>query len=193
MGHRDPTDVAWYDEELAKVAVDGAPRPLTAPIEIQEYDASWPGLFAREEARIRAALGDQIVRIEHVGSTSVPGLAAKPILDIALEVPDATDEEAYVPALERAGYTLRIREPEWFEHRGLRGRNPNVNLHVFSAGCEEVDRMVVFRNRLRADRADRELYAAKKRELAARDWTYAQQYADAKTEVVLEILSRAEV
>jgi len=128
MGHRDPTDVAWYDEELAKVVVDGAPRPLTAPIEIQDYDASWPRLFAREEARIRGALGDQVVRIEHVGSTSVPGLLAKPIIDIALEVPDSTDEEAYVPALERAGYTLRIREPEWFEHRGLRGRNPNVNL-----------------------------------------------------------------
>lgn len=132
------------------------------------------------------------MRIEHVGSTSVPGLPAKPIIDIALEVPDSTDEPGYVPDMEAAGYVLRIREPEWFEHRVFKGPDTNVNLHVFSAACEEVDRMVLFRDHLRSTEADRELYARGKRELAARDWKYVQQYADAKTDVVREILARAE-
>ncbi|HSI98061.1 MAG TPA: GrpB family protein, partial [Gaiellaceae bacterium] len=144
MAHSDPTDVAWYDKELGRVTVGGA-RPLAAAIEIHDYDASWPGLYAREEARIRAALGDRVVRIEHVGSTSVPGLPAKPIVDIALEVPNSAREAAYVRDLERAGYTLRIREPEWFEHRVLTGPDENINLHVFGGGCEEVDRMLLFR------------------------------------------------
>lgn len=102
-------------------------------------------------------LGDRVVRIEHAGSTSVPGLPAKPTIDIVLEVPDSADEEAYVPDLERGGYRLSIREPEWFEHRLLKGPDPSVNLHVFSAGCEEVGAMLRFRDHLRADEADREL------------------------------------
>ena len=82
----------------------------------------------------RLALGDRVVRIEHTGSTSVPGLSAKPIIDISLEVPDSADEETYVPSLEAAGYVLTIREPDWFEHRLFKGPDTNVNLHVFSAG-----------------------------------------------------------
>jgi GrpB-like predicted nucleotidyltransferase (UPF0157 family) len=121
----------------------------------------------------------------------VPGLPAKPIIDVALEVPDSADEPAYVPEMEAAGYVLRIREPDWFEHRVFKGPDTNVNLHVFSAGCEEVDRMVLFRDRLRGNAAERELYASAKRELAARDWKYVQQYADAKTAVVEEIMARA--
>jgi GrpB-like predicted nucleotidyltransferase (UPF0157 family) len=93
--------------------------------------------------------------------------------------------------MEAAGYVLRIREPEWLEHRLFKGPDTNVNLHVFSAGCAEVDAMVLFRDHLRANVRDRELYAAAKRELAARDWKYTQQYADAKTEVVREIMARA--
>jgi GrpB-like predicted nucleotidyltransferase (UPF0157 family) len=106
-------------------------------------------------------------------------------------VPDSADEPAYVPDLEAGGYALRIREPEWFEHRVFKGPDTNVNLHVFSAGCEEVDRMVLFRDHLRSNEADRKLYANGKRELAARDWKYVQQYADAKTDVVREIMDRA--
>ena len=98
---------------------------------------------------------------------------------------------SYVPALEAAGYVLRIREPEWYEHRLFKGPDTNVNLHTFSRGCEEFDRMLVFRDRLRSDSADRALYEAAKRELAARDWKYLQQYADAKSEVVRQILLRA--
>jgi GrpB-like predicted nucleotidyltransferase (UPF0157 family) len=187
---RDPDDVAAYDRELAEVTI-GGPRPLAGPVEIHEYDPEWPRLYEREEERIRAVLGDRVIRIEHVGSTSVQGLPAKPLIDVALEVPDSADEAAYVPALEAAGYSLRIREPEWFEHRLLKGVDTDVNVHVFSAGCEEVGRMLLFRDWLRADAADRELYAAKKRELAGREWKYMQQYADAKTAVVNEIMARA--
>jgi GrpB-like predicted nucleotidyltransferase (UPF0157 family) len=192
MGLRDPNDVEAYDRELNRVTIGGA-QPLTKPIEIREYDPQWPTLYEREEARIRAILGDRVARIEHAGSTSVPGLPAKPIIDIVLEVPDSADEPAYVPDLEAAGYPLRIREPEWFEHRLFKGPDTNVNLHVFSTGEDEVDKMLLFRDWLRANAADRELYAAAKRELAARDWKYVQQYADAKSAVIREILGRAQL
>jgi GrpB-like predicted nucleotidyltransferase (UPF0157 family) len=126
-----------------------------------------------------------------VGSTSVPRLAAKPLIDIVLVVTDTTDEDAYVPPLEAAGYVLRIREPDWFEHRLFKGPDTNVNVHTFSDGCEEVDRMVGFRDWLRAHDDDRDLYLAAKRELAQRQWKYVQNYADAKSAVVREILARA--
>ncbi len=191
MTERDPADLAAYEEELAKVTI-GGPRPLLGPVEIHDYDPDWPGLYELEEARIRSALGDRVVRIEHVGSTSVPDLPAKPLIDIVLEVPDSADEPGYVPAMEAAGYVLRIREPEWFEHRLFKGPDTDVNVHVFSAGCVEVGRMILFRDWLRTNAADRELYAAAKRELAVGDWKYMQQYADAKTAVVNEIMARAE-
>jgi GrpB-like predicted nucleotidyltransferase (UPF0157 family) len=121
----------------------------------------------------------------------VPGLPAKPVVDIDLVVSDSSDEGAYVPRLEAAGYVLRIREPDWFEHRLFKGPDTNVNLHTFSDGCEEVDRMLLFRDWLREHADDRERYAQAKRELAAREWKYVQNYADAKSEVVREILARA--
>jgi GrpB-like predicted nucleotidyltransferase (UPF0157 family) len=186
----DPTDVDAYARALGEITI-GGPRPLARPIEILEYDPQWPALYAREEERIRSILGDRVVRIEHAGSTSVPGLPAKPIVDIVLEVPDSSDEVSYARDLEEAGYPLRIREPDWYEHRVFKGPDTNVNLHVFSTGCEEVGRMLRFRDHLRESAPDRDRYAAAKRELAARDWTYVQQYADAKTEVVREILDRA--
>jgi GrpB-like predicted nucleotidyltransferase (UPF0157 family) len=185
-----PDDVAAYDEALATVVV-GGPQPLTAPIEIQNYDPVWPELYAREAARVRRALGDRVMRLEHAGSTSVPGLPAKPIIDMVLEVPDSADEPGYAPVLEAVGYVLRIREPDWFEHRVFKGPDTNVNLHTFSAGCPETDRMLLFRDWLRANAADRDYYAATKRELARRDWKYVQQYADAKSGVVAEIMARA--
>jgi GrpB-like predicted nucleotidyltransferase (UPF0157 family) len=132
-----------------------------------------------------------VLLLEHVGSTSVPGLAAKPIVDIVLAVADSADEEAYVPALEAAGYVLRIREPGWFEHRLLRGAVASVNVHVFSEDCAEIERMVLFRDWLRREDADRELYERTKRELAQREWQFTQHYADAKTEVVEAIIARA--
>jgi GrpB-like predicted nucleotidyltransferase (UPF0157 family) len=186
----DTDDVAAYAERLRASWVTEPPK-LRSRIELHEYDPQWPQLFEREATRIASALGDRVARLEHAGSTSVPGLPAKPIIDVVLEVPDSADEAAYLPALEAAGYVLVIREPDWFEHRVLKGPDTNVNLHVFPAGCAEPERMLAFRDWLRANAADRELYAAAKRELAARDWTYVQQYADAKTAVVTEIMARA--
>jgi GrpB-like predicted nucleotidyltransferase (UPF0157 family) len=169
---------------LQKVEVHGK------PIELAEYDPAWPELYEREAEKIRAALGDGVRALEHAGSTSVPGLAAKPIIDIVLAVADSADEGAYVPALERAGYVLSIREPDWHEHRLLKGNNPSVNLHVFSHGSSEVERMLAFRDRLRTNEAERVLYERTKRELAQRAWTYVQDYADAKTQVVEAVLAR---
>jgi GrpB-like predicted nucleotidyltransferase (UPF0157 family) len=129
--------------------------------------------------------------LEHAGSTSVPGLAAKPIIDMLLVVADSADEPAYVPAMESTGYVLRIREPEWHQHRLFKGPDTNINLHVFSYGCPEIDRMLMFRDWLRSNDADRELYERTKRELAKQTWKYVQNYADAKTSVVEEIIARA--
>lgn len=190
MALPDPTDVAAYDDYLAKLTIGGA-EPLSDPIRICSYNAVWPVQYRAEKARIRAVLGDRVVRLEHAGSTSVPSLPAKPIIDIVLEVADSGNEPAYLPDMEAAGYVLRIREVDWFEHRLFKGPDININLHTFSANCPEVDQMLLFRDWLRNSPADRDLYAKAKRELAARDWKYGQQYADAKTAVVLEIMDRA--
>jgi GrpB-like predicted nucleotidyltransferase (UPF0157 family) len=157
-----------------------------------EYDPGWPQLFDREAARIQSVLGHRILAIEHVGSTSVPGLAAKPKIDIVLVVANSADEAAYVPALEAAGYVLKTREPDWYEHRMLKGPDTDVNLHVFSQGCTEIERMLLFRNWLRGNPEDRRLYEQTKRNLAQRSWKYMQNYADAKSDVVVEILARAQ-
>jgi GrpB-like predicted nucleotidyltransferase (UPF0157 family) len=172
---------------LGKVEVHGK------PIELVDYDPAWPGLFEREADKIRAALGQRVLGLEHAGSTSVPGLSAKPIIDIVLTVADSADEDAYVPPLEAAGYKLTIRERDWHEHRALKGTDPKVNLHVFSDGCPEIERMTAFRDRLRTSPADRELYERTKRDLAQRTWTYTQDYADAKSDVVEDIIARAKL
>jgi GrpB protein len=112
----DPTDLAAYEKALAERTI-GQLQPLTTPIEVPDYDPSWPHSYEREAARIRSILGGRVVRIEHVGSTSVRGLPAKPIIDIVLEVKDSADEAAYVPDMEAAGYVLRIREADWFQNR----------------------------------------------------------------------------
>ena len=189
LGLRDPNDLAAY-EELEKRVI-GGPRPLSGPIELRDYDPSWPDRYAEHASRVRKALGERAVRIEHVGSTSVPGLVAKPIIDIVLEVPDSADEAAYVGDLEAASYVLRIREPDWFEHRLFKGPDTNINLHVFTVGAAEIDRMLLFRNWLRADDADRDAYLQVKRDLARRTWRHVQHYADAKTAIVQQIMARA--
>ena len=178
------------EQELRKVTI-GEPWRADGPITLAEYDPGWPRLFEREAERIRGVLGGRALLVEHAGSTSVPSLAAKPVIDIVLAVADSSDEASYVPALEAAGYVLRIREPDWYEHRLFKGPDTNINLHVFSQGCEEIGVMLAFRDHLRANEVDRELYERTKRELAARDWEYVQDYADAKTEVVKQIVARA--
>jgi GrpB-like predicted nucleotidyltransferase (UPF0157 family) len=180
------------EEEIQAYSVDIL-KPLTGPIDFVEYDPNWPALFTREEARIRGVLGERVVRIEHTGSTSVPGLAAKPVIDITMTVADVLDERAYVPDLEAAGYRLVIREqePEWYDHRVFKGPDTNINLHVFSAGSVELERMVGFRDWLRTHEDDRALYEATKRDLVKRTWKFVQNYADAKGAVVEAIAARA--
>jgi GrpB-like predicted nucleotidyltransferase (UPF0157 family) len=118
-------------------------------------------------------------------------LAAKPIIDILLVVADSAREHTYVPALEAMGYRLRIREPDWHQHRMFKGADTDINLHVFSSGCPEVDRVLRFRNRLRTDDHDRELYQCAKLALARQNWQHIQNYADAKSGVIEDILARA--
>jgi len=157
-----------------------------------DYDPVWPRQFEKEAASIRSALADRALRIDHVGSTAVPGLPAKPIIDIILVVADSAQETEYAGPLEKIGYQLHIREPGWHEHRMFKGPERDVNLHVFSVGCPEIDRMLAFRDWLRTSESDRELYARSKRTLAQQEWKYTQNYADAKTAVVEEIMSRAQ-
>ncbi len=180
----------YTDAEKAPIWVQGQ-TPLNATVELVDYNPDWPSQYATHRRTIVEALGDKIVLLEHVGSTSVPGLAAKPRIDILLIVEDSADEATYVPQLEAAGFELHIREVEWHEHRCLKGFDPDANLHVFSSGCVEIERMVGFRDWLRTHDDDRLLYETTKRQLAAQQWDFVQDYADAKSAVVEEIRIRA--
>lgn len=157
---------------------------------ISEYDDQWPEIFQRHERVIREALGDIAVRIEHIGSTSVPGFAAKPIIDILVVVPDPGDESSYLPALVVAGYELRVREPEFDEHRMVRTPERDVHVHIFPPHSKEIDRYMAFRNQLRTNSVDRIRYERAKRMLAEREWEDMNEYADAKSEVIEEIISK---
>ena len=178
-------------EEQIIAATVGERLPANSTIHLAPYGPAWPSLFLRLKQQIREALGDKIRLLEHVGSTSVPGLSAKPVIDMLLAVADSSDESSYVRPLEKKGYTLRIREEDWYEHRLLNPPDVPGNIHVFSDGCEEIEQMLLFRDWLRQHAEDRLLYEETKRELAARTWRYTQNYADAKSEVVQEILTRA--
>jgi GrpB-like predicted nucleotidyltransferase (UPF0157 family) len=186
------------DDESIRAAVVGDLRPYAVKVVVEDYDPRWPSWFEQDRSAIAGALGEKALRVEHTGSTSVPGLPAKPIIDILLLVDDAADEAAYVPPLEAAGYPLRIREPHDMEHRMLWRRVENgdphgVNLHVYSpryAGAE-IERVLGFRDWLRTHDEDRDRYAAVKRELARREWKYVQNYANAKTDVITEIHAKA--
>jgi len=139
-------------------------------------------------SRIAAALGALALRIEHIGSTAVPGLAAKPIVDVLVTVADPDDEAAFAPSLVGAGYELRVREPG---HRMFRTPARDVHVHVWSSDDPEVDKYLRFRERLRASASDRAAYEQLKRALAQRDWPDMNHYADAKSELIAEILARA--
>lgn len=160
-------------------------------IKLREYDPSWPSEFATHARVIARVLGETALRIEHIGSTSVPDLAAKPIIDILVVVPDSTNEAAYMPQLEAAGYVLRVREPEWNEHRMLRTPEKTVHVHVYSGGCPEIERNLIFRDHLRRNGDDRRRYEETKRTLATRVWPDMNDYAAAKTEVIESIIDAA--
>ncbi len=158
-------------------------------IEIVAGDPAWAARFAGERDRIAAALGSAARRIDHIGSTAVPHLPAKPIIDVQVSVDDPNDEDGFVPALSAAGYLLRVREPG---HRMTRSRALDVHVHVCAAGSDWERRHLLLRDWLRCVAADRSRYAEVKQQLAARDWPSMNHYAAAKGRVIAEILARAE-
>lgn len=173
------------DQILDEVLVGGREQ---RPIVIADYDPAWPARFELERDRIQRALGDLAVRIEHFGSTAVPGLAAKPIVDLIVTVEDPEDE-ALVAPLEAAGYELRVREPE---HRMFRTPGRDVHVHVWRDSDPEVARHLRFRDRLRDSAEDRLAYERLKRALATRDWPDMNYYAEAKDELIRAITARAQ-
>ena len=177
-------------DEQIRAAHVGEVKPLNGRIVFVDYDPRWAGVFEREAARIWAVVAEAL-RIEHVGSTSVPGLPAKPILDIVLVVTDSADEAAYLPALESTGYRLHIRESDWYEHRMFKGPDTDINLHAFSAGCPEVDRMLMFRDWLRVNPADRQLYARTKSAWLRRNGRSFSTTPMPRVTVIDDIMTRA--
>lgn len=155
---------------------------------LAEPDPGWPSAYAEHERRIRAALGPAAVRVEHIGSTSVPGLAAKPIIDVLVTVADITAEEDHLDPLLAAGYVLRVREPG---HRMVRTPERDVHVHVLQAGDPAADDYLLLRDHLRATPTDRALYERTKRDLLTRDWADMNAYAEAKTDVITELKERA--
>lgn len=164
---------------------------MNVTIHLAPYDQAWPAQYLLEASKIRAALDDAALVLEHVGSTSIPGICAKPIIDILLAVADSSDENSYVPSLTAAGYRFHLRELDWEQHRLLKGDNPMVNLHVFTVGSKEIARMIGFRDRCRSHPEERRLYEETKQALAGRVWACVQDYADAKRDVVEGIIARA--
>ena len=189
--------MARWSKEEHDAALVGPERPIDGVV-IEDYDPRWPDWFAAERDAIRTALGANVpLRLEHTGSTSVPGLAAKPIIDMLMVLADTTNEQTYVPALEAIGYRLAMREPNWYDHRVLTRRRTDgdpydVNLHVFPpTAATEIERILAFRDWLRRHPEDRQCYERIKRGLAQRSWTYMLDYSNAKSEIVEEILTRA--
>jgi GrpB-like predicted nucleotidyltransferase (UPF0157 family) len=176
---------------MALRVVGDRPAEVSSPITISPYDPEWPARYDREEKRIRGALGDRVVAVAHVGSTAVPGLAAKDRLDIDLIVADPAAEDAYVPDLAVAGYALRTREPHWYGHRCLWTADHDVNLHVFGPDCDEYLRHLVLRDWLRTHPEEREAYAAAKRAAAAAHPLSMSAYVQAKADVIVAMLRRA--
>jgi GrpB-like predicted nucleotidyltransferase (UPF0157 family) len=174
------------DESFATRLIGGVEK---REIKIVDYDTDWPQKFETHAKIIAAAIGAAALRIEHIGSTSVPGLAAKPIIDILVVVEDSADESAYLTQLEAAGYVVRVREPHCYEHRMFRTRELDVHLHIYSAGCKEIERCLTFRHRLRNSLEDRVRYENTKRALAANEWPDMNAYAEAKTAVIESIIA----
>ncbi|KAH8648657.1 GrpB protein-domain-containing protein [Xylariales sp. PMI_506] len=181
--------IDWHPNYIQRVSTR---QPL--PIEVVEPDPAWPATFELVASRIRDALGPIAVSVWHVGSTSVPGLPAKAVIDIDLVVPDPTDEAAYVPALEKAGFQFLSREPDWYERRFFGLHEPYTNLHVFGPSAAEPVRHTMFRDWLKTHPEDREMYAAVKRESAVASLEAGEvtghQYNVRKSGVIMEIYAR---
>jgi GrpB-like predicted nucleotidyltransferase (UPF0157 family) len=186
-----PPSVPLTPEQMAARVVGDRPAEVQAPITVSAYDPEWPATFAQQEKQVRAALGARVLALEHIGSTAVPGLAAKDRVDIDLIVADPTAEDEYVPALRVAGYTLRTREPHWYEHRCLWTDDHGVSLHVFGPDCDEHLRHLILRDWLREHPADRERYEAEKYRVAAEHPMSMAHYVHGKAGVIVDVLRRA--
>jgi GrpB-like predicted nucleotidyltransferase (UPF0157 family) len=173
------------DRYLDSVLIGGR-EPVA--LVISDYDSAWPSRFAELEVRIRLALGDAALAVEHIGSTSVPRLAAKPIIDVLVVVADLEDEPSYVPALEDAGFVLRVREAG---HRMFRTPGRDVHIHVYPSGDQAIGDYLDLRDWLRVDESDRALYEGVKRDLAQKPWSDMNHYAEAKSDVIQQVLGRA--
>ncbi|WP_374347195.1 GrpB family protein [Chitinimonas sp.] len=162
-----------------------------AEIKIVDYDSLWEKKFELHKATISSALGTAALQIEHIGSTAVPGLAAKPIIDIVVVVENAANESTYLAKLIEVGYQLRVREPDFFEHRMVRTQQRDVHIHIFSKGCIEIERYLLLRNYLRSNPDRRAEYQKIKKELAAQDWPDMNAYSEAKTEIIERLIHEA--
>ena len=193
-----PEEITRHHDESEVVYV-GA-RPTGYVVRIEEPDPTWPQRYDELEQQITAALGERALAVEHVGSTSVPGLPAKPIIDIDVTVADPTDEASYAPALESIGLVHWLTEPGWHQHRLFKMlTEPRAHVHVFGPDCPEVVRHRMFRDWLIDHPEDRELYAeAKRSALAAVDEPgadhgalgFGQRYSKVKEPVVRQIYDR---
>ncbi|MDN3905799.1 GrpB family protein [Arthrobacter sp. YD2] len=172
--------------DVTTVELIGGPERVE--VALHSYDDRWPDVYQTHRRRIEAALAPTRVEIEHIGSTSVPGLAAKPIIDIVVAVEDTTAEEDYLAPLIAAGYELRVREPG---RRLVRTPARDVHVHLYERGDHAVEEYLLLRDHLRANAADRALYESTKRTLLSGQWEDMNDYADAKTDVILAIKARA--
>jgi GrpB-like predicted nucleotidyltransferase (UPF0157 family) len=171
----------WLDH-----AVIGERRP--GPVKLVEYDADWPARFERLRGPLADRLGPTARRIEHVGSTAIPGMAAKPIVDVLVTVEDVEDEARYLPAIVELGYELRVRETG---HRMFRPPSRDAHVHVCNEGSREHHDYLLLRDWLRRSEKDRDDYGRLKRKLATEDWPDVNYYARAKGLLISEILNRA--
>lgn len=186
--------ITFSDDEPPAGETPWVVEPSVGRIEIVEPDPAWPDVFADIAERVRRALGARVLHLEHVGSTAVPDLPAKPVIDIDLIVASPADEDAWCAPLQRAGFTLTVREPWWYEHRVLKLADPRAHLHVFSPAAPEPWKHRIFRDHLRRDTSDRELYARTKRD-AAKLATDAEEtmmaYNARKEAVIHDVYARA--
>ena len=169
-------------------------RTVPLPLEVVQPDPSWPAQFNVIKAKIEAALGSSLLAVSHVGSTSVPDLPAKPIIDMDVTVANIQDESTYAPALEAAGFQFLHREPSWNKHRLFYNYDPPANLHVFGSDSKELIRHAAMRDWLLTHPEDRKRYAEVKVEAskaAIANGEDVNQYNDRKSPVLQDILVRA--
>lgn len=174
------------DEPLETGLIGGIEK---RDITVVEYDSTWPEKFAEQQRIIKQAVGDVALAVEHIGSTAVPGLAAKPIIDILLVVEDPDKEELYLPQLLAIGYELRVREPDYYGHRMVRTLDKDVHIHIYPPSAPDVERYRLVRDELRQNEVLRDKYGSLKQKLASRDWEDMNAYSAAKTEVIDEIIA----